>query len=452
MNLLPIGKFFRKGHERTVNVKFNILFAFAFKGLSALINLLLVPLTLNYLNPTKYGIWVTISSVVVMLSFFDIGLGNGLRNKFAEAKAKGLNELCKEYISTTYFTLIGISVFLFIIFNIIFPFVDWSFIFNTESNLRDELGKVIYILISFYCSQFVLSLIGTIATADQKPFYNNLFNLLYTLLTFIAIYINTKFSNESLYLLSLSTGGIPTLVLLISSLILFNTTYKNYAPSLKHVKLIHIKEIASLGFGFFMIQLSTVIIFSTGNIIISLTISPAEVTPYSIAYKYFGMVTMAYHIIIIPFWSSFTDAWHRSDFNWIKNIMRHLNKLSIAVMVILFVMVLVAPTVYYYWVGDQVIIPFKLNILIAIYVLLYTSIFPFNYFINGVSKIRLHLYLSLAAAVINIPLTIFLVTKLNLHLYGIILGPIICLIPYAILMPLQYNKIINRTATGIWNK
>lgn len=447
-----LKKLFKNGHERTINAKLNILFAFAFKGLSAVLNLLLVPLTLHYLNPTKYGVWITISSVVVMLSFFDIGLGNGLRNKFAEAKAKGLNDLCREYISTTYATLIGISALLFVIFNIIFPFIDWSLAFNTESDLREELGKVIYIMFSFYCFQFVFNLIGTIATADQKPFYNNLFNFLYTLLSFIAIYIITRFSDESLYLLSLSTGGIPTLVLLISSLILFNTKYKSFAPTIRHFKFDHIKEIASLGFSFFIIQLSTVVIFSTGNIIISLTMSPAEVTPYSIAYKYFGMVTMAYHIIIIPFWSSFTDAWHRSDLNWIKNIMKNLNRLSLAVLAILIIMVLVAPYIYHYWVGDQVIIPTGLNILIAIYVLLYTSVFPFNYFINGVSKIRLHLYLSLTAAIINIPLTLFLVTKLNLHLYGIILGPIICLIPYAILMPLQYSKIINNQATGIWDK
>ena len=51
------------------------------------IGLVLVPLTINYLNPTKYGIWITLSSVIGWFSFFDIGLGNGLRNRFAEAIA-----------------------------------------------------------------------------------------------------------------------------------------------------------------------------------------------------------------------------------------------------------------------------------------------------------------------------------------------------------------------------
>ena len=78
-----------KGHERTVKAKKNIVASFVIKGLNIAIGLILVPLTINYLNPTKYGIWITLSSVIGWFSFFDIGLGNGLRNRFAEAIAVG---------------------------------------------------------------------------------------------------------------------------------------------------------------------------------------------------------------------------------------------------------------------------------------------------------------------------------------------------------------------------
>ena len=50
-------------------------------------NLFLVPLTINYINPLQYGIWITISSIITWMSFFDIGLGNGLRNKLAQCLA-----------------------------------------------------------------------------------------------------------------------------------------------------------------------------------------------------------------------------------------------------------------------------------------------------------------------------------------------------------------------------
>src|SRR5665647_3802680 len=94
--------FFTKGQDRSIKIKKNILASFVIKGLSIAISLVLVPLTINYVNPTQYGIWLTLSSIVAWFSFFDIGFGNGLRNKFAESKATGNTEKAKIYVSTTY--------------------------------------------------------------------------------------------------------------------------------------------------------------------------------------------------------------------------------------------------------------------------------------------------------------------------------------------------------------
>ena len=89
------SNFVNKGHERSIKAKKNILASFIIKGLSIAISLVLVPLTINYINPSRYGIWLTISSIVAWFSFFDIGLTQGLRNKFAEAKAKGEDNLAQ---------------------------------------------------------------------------------------------------------------------------------------------------------------------------------------------------------------------------------------------------------------------------------------------------------------------------------------------------------------------
>src|ERR1035437_3613086 len=130
LTLTEIREFFTKGHERSVKAKKNILGAFIVKGGSILINLLLVPLTLNYLNPVKYGIWITLTSLVGWFGFFDIGLGNGLRNRFAEAIAIGNHKLAKTYVSTTYAILIIIITIVLVFFYIINFFLDWGVILN----------------------------------------------------------------------------------------------------------------------------------------------------------------------------------------------------------------------------------------------------------------------------------------------------------------------------------
>ncbi|MBC7451263.1 MAG: hypothetical protein H7259_07215, partial [Cytophagales bacterium] len=81
--------YFTKGNERSVKAKKNIAFSFIIKGLNIGIGFVLLPLTMHYVNDTKYGVWLTLSSIIGWLGFFDIGFGNGLRNKLAEAIAKG---------------------------------------------------------------------------------------------------------------------------------------------------------------------------------------------------------------------------------------------------------------------------------------------------------------------------------------------------------------------------
>src|SRR5690349_5907384 len=53
-------------------------------------NLITVPLTVKYLGPERYGVWLTLCSAVAWLAVMDLGFGgNGLINVLAEADGNG---------------------------------------------------------------------------------------------------------------------------------------------------------------------------------------------------------------------------------------------------------------------------------------------------------------------------------------------------------------------------
>jgi O-antigen/teichoic acid export membrane protein len=95
-------KFVSEGHERSVRAKKNIVSSLLIKGISIALSFVTLPITLNYVDTSTYGVWLTLSSIVGWFTFFDIGLTQGLRNRFAEAKAKGDESLAQIYVSTTY--------------------------------------------------------------------------------------------------------------------------------------------------------------------------------------------------------------------------------------------------------------------------------------------------------------------------------------------------------------
>lgn len=89
MNLIKGAlHYLNSGNGRTVRAKKAITRMFLNKGTSLFLSMLYVPLFLECLDKTRYGIWVTIMSLVNWIGFFDIGIGQGLRNLLAKSLAE----------------------------------------------------------------------------------------------------------------------------------------------------------------------------------------------------------------------------------------------------------------------------------------------------------------------------------------------------------------------------
>ncbi len=445
-----LNKFINKGHQRSVKAKKNILASFVIKGFNIAISLLLVPLTIHYVNPTQYGIWLTLSSIIAWFAFFDIGFGNGLRNKFAEAIANKDHELARIYLSTTYAILSIIIAFLLVLFICINPFLNWPKILNTPVSMAGELSLLALIVFVFFCLQFVLQLITAIISANQQPAKASFFNFLGSLFSLVIIFILTKTTSGKLIYLALSLGFTPVLVLVISSVWLYNNDYKQYAPSIKFVRFSYARNLMSLGMKFFIIQIAAVILYETSNLIIAQLFGPADVTSYNVSYKYFGIIPMVMSIIMMPFWSAFTEAWVKKDIEWIKTTMKKLRMLWGLLTILTLIMLAFSGFIYKLWVGKNILIPFSISITMAFYVIINAWNGIYSHFINGVGKIKLQLYVAIISSIINIPLAIYLGKMIGI--YGVVLSTIIISILGAVVSPIQYNKIINNSARGIWAK
>ena len=448
--ILPVKSFLSEGHERSINAKKNILNSLIIKGLSIFISLFGVPLTIHYINPTQYGVWITLSSIIAWFGFFDIGFGNGLRNKLAESMAKGENKLARIYVSTTYAILaiiIGIVLLLFFIVN---PFLNWSKILNTPPEMAGELSLLALIVFVFFCMQFVLQLITTILNANQQSAKASLFSFLGSLFSIIIIFILTKTTSGNLLYLGFVFGATPVLVFLSSSIWFYSHQYKKYAPSIKFVKFRYARDLMTLGLKFFLIQIAVIILYQTSNIIIAQLYGPAQVTTYNIAYKYFSVIPMGFGIIMMPFWSAYTEAWVKKDIDWIRNSIKKLINIWIIICIVSVIMLIFSNFIYRIWVGKEIVVPISISSVIALYVVLNAWCGIFSLFLNGVGKIKLQLYSALFGAIVNIPLAIFLGKHFGVA--GVVFSTCLLALTSAVWSPIQYYKIINNTAKGIWDK
>lgn len=445
-----IKRILYSNNNRTNAVKKNIVGSILVKGISILIQLLLVPLTLGYLSTELYGIWLTLSSILIWINFFDVGFTLGLKNKLAEAIAIGDLKKGKALVSTTYFMMIIIFVPLCIILELILPHINWSTFLNVNQAYNEQLVEVMQVLVICFCLQMIFNVISSILAACQKVALSSAFPVIGNFLALIAIYLLTKFSQPSLLNLALAISYLPIIVYFISSIIFFSGKLKAIRPSFKAIDTSLIKDILNLGVRFFIIQIQLIVLYQSTNILISNIASPAEVTSYNLAYKYLSIALMLFNIILGPLWPAFTDAYTKKDYAWMNNVYKRMTKICALLIIAIIIMVILSPIAYHIWIGDKTNVPITMTIAVAVYVIIHSWDSLQVMLINGTGCVGLQTRVTLIGLVLHIPLSLLL--GKHIGAFGVVISMTIINIIYSIIFTLQIRKLLNNNAFGIWSK
>ena len=396
------------GSERGSKAKKNVFASLLLKGASIAISLVFIPLTLSYLSSYEYGVWLTLNSILVWINYFDIGLGNGLRNKLAESFAKDDCILGKKYVSTT-FILLSIVVFIILlVFFVVNYFIDWNDVLNTKLKLIPELNNIVYVVFCMCCITFVIKTVGVIYQANQQPMVNDLFVFLGQALSLVYVFILTLFTNGNFAYLAIGYTLMPIIVYILALPYTFGKKFSKIRPSIKFFDYKEIKVLGGMGVQFFFLQIACLILFQSSNIIISNLFSPAEVTPYNIAFRYVNLAGMVFTIINSPMWSAITDAYVKKDYLWIKHSITKMEKIYLVFLCLIGFMILVNRIVFKVWIGNQVFIPLTLLLVLALYIALDMWNKIFAAFSNGISQIKVQIVLAIIQAVLYIPLAVLL--------------------------------------------
>lgn len=418
-----------------------------FKGLAIACSFLSIPLMIHYLGQEQFGVWSTLLSVMTWISFFDLGLGNGLRNKLAESLAKEQNDEAIGYISSAY-SLIGlISLTLFIVLAITAFAVPWQSVFNTKLLSAEKLSYAVLITGFFIALNFWISLINQVLNAVQKTAIVVLGQFLFNALSLIMVYVLTKTTDASLLYLATAYG----VSMVGANLLLSGWFYKDNQSLIPRLSLdfSHVCPLLSLGVQFFVIQIAVLVIFATDKILITQLFGPEFVTQYDVVFKLFSIITLIHGLITAPLWSAYSDAYHRGDKAWIKGMLRKQLALFFLVILAVAIMITIAKPIIAIWIGQDLEVLMPLVVTTGIFVLVSTWNNIFGYILGGISKIRLGSYYTVLTAALNIPFSYFFAITLQFGIAGIMMGTIASICISAIVSPLQVYYFIY---TGQGNK
>ena len=324
-NWLPTATTWSRGRDRLWRAGITGITSAFSKGLAIATGLISVPLTVSYLGQDRYGIWLTINSLLNWLAVSNLGLGgNALINGLSEASGKEDWERAKELVATAFWSLSGIAILLLLVYLVVFPFVSWQVVFNASDTLpASELHWAISLSFICFVLLFPINITDAVYASFQKGYIGNAWGIVGNLASLVALIIVTRIKG-GLPLLVVALFGVRIIISLANLWYLFSYQYPQLRPAPKAVTRRSLSQLSALGIRYLVAQLAGIGMFQSQPMIISHILGPAQVGVFNIAQRLLTLPLNIIQMFAFPLTSAYGEANARRDRHW----MRHTLKIS----------------------------------------------------------------------------------------------------------------------------
>lgn len=329
--------------------------AAATRAVTAIVGMITVPLTLTYLGPERYGLWMTLASIISFFAFADLGIGSSLLN--AIARASGENDIVsmRKSIANAYAPLVVLAITLFISFSGIALLINWSEMLSLHSDLeRTEVPLTLLVLFAAFSLNIPCALIQRIQMALQLGVHANFWQIASSISTLFVIFFVITYKLGLPWLVAASAGT-PIIFSILNTATFFLRSHPQLRPTFSDVSRTKIKRLAKTGALFFVSQVGWPLIVSSDNVFVAHYLGTDAVTQYAVPERLFSLVPMLVGLALQPLWAAYGEALGRGDIEWVQITYRRASAFAFFVSsTIALLSAYFGPFILNIWVGEKV--------------------------------------------------------------------------------------------------
>lgn len=413
-----------RSRERYRRAGLATLAAFGARGIQILTSLVTVPLTLHYLGVERYGMWMTISATIAMFSFADLGIGNGLLNAISESHGRGDHDSAAKYVSSAFFTLIGLALVIGLGFAVAYPLVPWARIFNVSSALAaSEAGPAVAVFVGSFLIAMPLGVVQRVRMGYQEGFIDSIWAAGGSILAFGAVLLAVRL-NASLPWLVASMAAAPALVQLVNAGVLFGRKYPWLRPRFAGIDKSAASRVMRTGGYFFILQIAGAVAYQSDSIILAQMLGPAAVTRYAIPMKLFSLTPMILGFAYAALWPAYGEAMTRGDVAWARVTLKRSLVVGLGIAVpVSALIVLVGRPVIAWWVGPDVVPTYLVLVAMGVWASMGAIGGSVASFLNGAGVLRFQAITAILMMVANVVFSIALTRAVGLS--GVVWGSVL---------------------------
>jgi O-antigen/teichoic acid export membrane protein len=417
--------------ERHKLIALAALSSLAARGINVISVLITIPLTLSYLGAERFGIWATLSSLALVLSFTDFGIGNSVVTAVAHHSGSDDNAELVRQISGAYLVLGVVTAALLLLLALTGPMVDWAAILAARSPLAvREAGPAAMTFLALTALAIPLTLIYRVLTGLQLGWQANIWQAAGNLATLAAVVAATQLE-AGLQSLVLAFAGTPLIFGLICTLHILLRRRPDLLPRWRTIDGQSLRWLTSSGFLFLVLQICAVVGFQTNSLVIAQILGPEAVAEYAVVDRMFAITGMFLLILLAPLWPAYGEAAARGDREWLRRTFWRSFYLSIGLSAFLSLILVVAgQQLLRWWVGPAIGAPLALLAAFALWRVLEAGGTAAAMLLNGTNHMTVQVLAAVLFASASIVLRIFWTEELGTT--GTVLGIVVAYLVFTV--------------------
>ncbi len=442
-----------RSSERNHRAVASAIAGLALRGSSFVVVLISVPLTLGFLGPVRFGMWMTIASVVALLGATDLGIGNGVLNNVARAFGQGDGTAVRRYLASGFVALAGISTAFGALFLVLYPIVPWAKLYNVSEDptVVSEAGPATAAFVATFLLGLPLGLVGQVRFAFQEGFVQSAFSGLGNVTT-LGLLLLAIGARASLPILVLAMTAGPIIAAVINLAVLLRLQRPWLVPRRSDVTIEALRSVVGLGLVFMVLQIAYAVAFSSDRLVVAQVVGPVAVADYSVVYRLFSIPAGLAVIALLPLWPTYREAISRSDITWVRLTLRRSFLVTIVATVPLAVALsIVGPAIVSLWTQRGLTPAYGLYPSLGAFTVALAVANVFQMLLNGAQAMRFQVSTMVLMAVLNITASIFLASRIGVA--GVALGSVLAVVvvlilPGAVYVPRLLRRLENSHAAS----
>jgi O-antigen/teichoic acid export membrane protein len=410
--------------ERYRRVAWSTLLSTVARVVSLATGFISVPLVFGYLGSERYGVWLTMSSLVAALGPLDLGIGLGLLTVVSDAYGRDDRETARRAIASAAAMLTLISAVAIAVFGIAYFFIPWARVFNVVGPAASsEAGPASAVLFGAFALGLPLGIVGQVQLARQSGYISSAWAIAGNLSGF-AVLLAMISLHGNLPVLILSLTGMGLVAAVLNGWFLFRRQSPWLMPRLSDVQLRVAKSLLKTGSLFLVLQLAALVAYQLDNMVITQIMGASAVPEYAVPAKLFILAPTLLSFVLTPLWPAYRESLARGDAAWVKRTLRRSIILAAAVNIPSALVLMVGgPFLLHIWVGSQVHPTTLLMVGLGLWTILMTLNTPYAMLLNGANLIGFQAACSILMAVANVTISILLVQRIGVS--GAVYGSVI---------------------------